>query len=728
MTENKFIYCITDQDGRSFYESSGLVQSQGQFRELQHAPDGFQDKTIEFKRDSKWFGVFRNFSFPLSFVRDGRSILNHIRYKLGYEFRSFLVIYILDFFINNTHYGFGYVPYYRGEFDLTTVKKSENKIEVSLLDGGIEAMIKANENTEYEIPIEGSEIAAVEMEGINLKNTIQYIITDGFIADNYPYNKSHIVDLQEVYKEVNDIGGVKTTSRTKVNNNNQNIKATGQWFMQATTSSTVTVEYDYMLTRSNAGGLTSEIGMTCNSQIRLINKNGIGTGYTLFQTNQPWELQGTNRVNGTITINVNEGDQLYFYTMVNPQGDGANTDTNINFNYSGTGLFKVTYFYKHPPAAVPGYHASILFKKLVEKMTDNKYSADLTYLNKKKEYFITCGDAIRRLPDAKIKTSFNDFFQWLWCNEDVYFGIGKFQDGTNVVKRAVIGDLKDQFQLPPAGSIIFGNSPIVNSLSLNKSTNLGAVRNIELDTDNEKLFNTIKIGCKDQNYEDVNGRTEFNSEQTWHAPVVRSSRTLDLSSPYREDAIGMEYVRINFGGKTTTDASSDNETFAIVIDKNNPIPAFSIYMYKVDRSETITGVIDPASHFNAKFSPKHKLLRKGRYLRSCLFDVESRNLNMTSSKKNADVKFNSLVEKEDIPVSSLGEPYFRPDLMKFETYKPINLIELQNENDLKRNCFKIVWNDKDYYGFLHTVSIQPWMNEVQSLTLISSPKNDLSSI
>lgn len=735
MTEDKFIYLITDKDGKFFYEEDGLVQTQGQFRELQHAPDGFQDQSIEYKRDSTWHGVFRNFSFPLGFVLDAKNILNHIRYKLGYEFRAFLHILIQDFFINDTEYGFGYKKYYRGEFDLTTVKKSENKIEVSLLDGGVEAMLRANENTQYTIPFDQKDFCILHNDGINLKNTVQYVITDGYstITDNYPYNKNHLVDLQEVSREVAGIPSVKSVDRTKVVNNNAEIKKTQQWFFKATTPGIVTIDYDFILKRSNID-IPTNIGIFAYVTIRNIHEDGATTGDIIFQTTEPWNLFGSDRVQGSVEVNVNKGDELYLYTSCN--ASGASGEDNINFQYSGEGLFKVTYLYRHESTFIVGYQPAPLFKKLVEKMTDGKYETDTTFLEKKKQYFITSGDAIRRIDDAKLKLSFSDFWQWLWANEDIYLGI-KTVNGKKVV---TIDELRFQYQQPislPTYSLVPVESPIrdprgpnrgYSLYDITKATNLGVVRNVEVETYRDVLFNRIKVGCQNQNYEDPNGRAEFNSTQHWSAPVVRDTKVLDLSTGnVREDAIGVEYARINFEGKYTTDASSDNETFAMYIQPTPFNVLFDVNVYRLDRSESITGVIDPVSHYNAFLSPKHKLLRKSRYLRSCLYGLEG-SLKLTQAEKNADVSFDGAAENADLPIASMGEPYFTPDLIKFETPYPLNLIELQNSEELRRNCFRIVFNEKEHFGFLHTVSIQPWMNEVQTLALISSPKNDLSTI
>ncbi len=738
----EFKFYITDKDGKSFYESEGFVGTQGNPRELEDAPEGFQDIAIAYERNITYHGLFRSFSFPLGFVKSGASILKHIYHKLGREFKAYLILLKYHLLFDDDNFQELWKSYYKGEFDLSTYMQEENKVTVSLLDGGLESLIKANENTVYEISLEGEVLpgdevktnTAVEMDGLNLLNTIQYVITDGYIMDNYPYRKSHLVELQEVYREVADIGGVKPVTRTRVANNNSQIQATGEWFMRSTTNREVTIEYDFSLTRSNVGGLTSTLGMTCTVVIRAINNGATSPekNKVIFQTTQPWELLGTNNIKGSVTIPLSEGDEVYLYTMVNPQGSGANTDENVNFTYSGEGLFKVSYQYRHPTSYAAGLYPDILFQRLIEKISDGKYSADTTFLRTKRQYFITSGDALRGISGAVIKTSFADFWQWIWSTEDVYFGVKD--------KTAVIGSMNDVYKLPyhqtsvrprnPGGTMVFDTS----AMDMTRVVDVGEVRNLKVSPAKDFMFSSIKAGYPKQSYEDVNGRSETNQGQQWTTPVTRSSTSLDLVSPYRADPYGAEYVRINFMNKSTTDAESDNDTFVLHVERSfQRLPAVFVWvnLHKLDRTANayVTGVKDPVNLFNIQLSPKHNLLRKGRFLRSCLDKLDDQVIKFQSADRNKDMVVNypngSVVESADIPISTLGEKYFIPDILEYETNQPVNLVESMNEN---KTLFLFEWNGVKFTGFVMKAGIALWDNEVQTHQLISSPINDLSKI
>lgn len=714
MTESKFKIFLTNENGDSFYEESGNILTQGQPRAIENAPDGFQDIAIGFERNVRYMGLFRSFSFPLTFVKDGRSIIKHVFHKLGIEFRLFFILLVKRLHFTPTEYGFYYDDFYKGEIDMASCVQEEHRMTVNLMDGGIEAMIKANENVEYEIPLFGTDPIGILLDGQRLKNTAQFLITDGYIInDNSPFTHSHLVDLTEISKEVNAIGGVKAVPRTKVNQYAASIKNTQGWFLKATTQTMVSIDYDFILTRTANRFDLEPLLMRCHVQIRVIDKDGQMRVTSLFSTDQPWKLFNSDRIQGSVNIDLNVDDEVYFYTMVIPQ-DGRDSDINVKFHYSGEGLFRVTYFYRHPETAHNSISIATLCKKLVEKMTNGKYEADVSYLEKLKQYQITSGEALRRIENPKVKTSFAEFYSWLVSNEDVHFDI---RDG-----KAYIGPLEEIFQLPATT----GNP------NNQENIDVGEVRNLRVTVAREFLFNRIKIGCPNQNYEDVNGRSEFNSMQYWSVPVTRDTKELDLSTTYREDGLGIEYARINFEGQITTDSAVDNETFVVYVSSSPSAAIPGLALYKPDRTANpyVTGVIDPTTVINVKLSPRHKIDRKKRYLGSCMELLDSQVMKMTSAEKNAELIVNypsgSLVEKGDIVIATLAPRYFLPKYLEYETYKPIDLVDMMNEEDYRRHCVKLKWSGVNQAGFIMKVGCAPWDHEVQTHQLLSSPKNDLS--
>lgn len=708
---------IVNKDFQSFYVQNGTVLLQGLPKELPDFPDGFQDIAINYERNNSYRGMFRSFSVPLGFVKDGKKILTHIFYNHGSEEKAYFII--LKKALTYTEgtpdeFNFTYKSYYRGEFDFSTFVQEEDRVTINLLDGGMESEIKANENTQYEIDISSLETRKVKMDGVELKNNVQFLITDGVetLTDNYPYNKNHIVDLTEISRETSGIAGVKATERTKVRNHNTDIKATQRWFFKATTAGNVTIEYDFNLTRTAIDQI-SAIGVFVYSVIRKIDKNGVGSGPILFQTTKPWNLLGTNNIKGTVSIPVNADDELYLYTFCN--AEGATGDDVINFNYSGEGLFKVNYTYRHPESIVDTITAYQLFEQLIKKISNGKSGVSSTYLQSRTDLVITSGDLLRNIEGGKIKTNFSDFWQWLRSLLPVYFGVNN--------GNATIGLLEDVFVKPIAKNLELSN--FQTFLRINQFIYIGDVRNLKVLLAKEFMSAKIKVGYPNQTYQDTNGRTEFNSTQNWTTPLIRTSTENNMISPYRADSIGIEYVRINFDGKKSTDTSSDNDVFVLNVKKDKTGD-----YYELDRNENslFSGVISPETMFNVALRPRQMLLNNDIVLHSGFDKMDDKSLKFQSADKNSATIYNSVADSSDISISSLGNRLFLPYIFEFETYQPVALVEIMTEGNFRKMCIVFDWEGDRYYGYILKAGIQPVTREVQTFTLLAAPQNDMTKL
>ncbi len=727
MEGKQFLYFITNTAGSCYYSDRGTVMLQGQLRSLSATPDGWEDIAIGWERNMTYFGLMRNFSFPLGFVRDGAEILNYIYLTEGAEAKAFLVIYKLGLRYtpgNPGSYSFVYTGYYKGEFDFSTCVPEESRTTINILDGGLEALVKANENTQYEIPLDDPKALILRNDGVNLRNTAQYLITDGFGFDDFSLMGNHIVNLTEIQKEVSQIAGTQAPERTKVANSSTAKRATGQWFMKATADATITITYDFILTTTYpASGTALNPAAFLNVSIQAIDETDtlVTEKNKILLNKNSASLIGTFHIQGSVDLSVNAGDEVYLYTFVSIEGAGGGINT--QFNYSGEGLFKVDYLYRHPASNHSVMTAARLFNRIIDKMSEGKYTTESAYLDKRTDLVLSSGDGVRKIEGAKIKTSFSDFWQWLSSKTDVHFGI---KDG-----KAYIGELKELFQPP----IIIPDTGMGGHLTnpLDRSTDIGEVRNLKISTAKDLMFNRIKVGYPNQNYEDVNGRTEFNSTQNWTVPITRVNTELDLISPYRSDCIGIEYIRINFDGKKTTDSSSDNDTFAFQINKTAILHESGLYYYyTLDRTANpyLTGVVDPESMYNVKLSPKHSLIEKGRFLHSCLDHLDGKVIKFQTADKNAAMVVaypsGTVKENQDIVIGALPEKYFKLNLIEFETYRPVNLMEIMSSNDFRRHCLKFIWNGKVFTGYIIKAGIKPADNEVQTYQLLSTAKNDMT--
>jgi hypothetical protein len=87
----------------------------------------------------------------------------------------------------------------------------------------------------------------------------------------------------------------------------------------------------------------------------------------------------------------------------------------------------------------------------------------------------------------------------------------------------------------------------------------------DLKTGIEKdfLFSGLKIGYKKKDYENTNGRFEFNGQHDYSSDYTGgSTKILELISPFRADCYGIEFLAQE-RGKDTKDDKSDKDLFMV---------------------------------------------------------------------------------------------------------------------------------------------------------------------
>jgi hypothetical protein len=786
-----FKYYLFSKAKRPLYvDEKGFVQEgseqtwqkpDGQPAHLQYAPDGWKDTLVKYARNIKYWGLFRDMTVPMKFVRDGGKILKNRMWNFGVECICYLGILKLD----RTQLPYTYKSWFLSEINFVKFKQGLTDVQVEALEGGLSKYLKAYESTEYKIPIDDDEQhISVLMDGMELANTGLFSVTNGFdpdISEAWEFG-SHLVDLQIVNKEIEDIGGIAPVIRTKVPNDNTQITATGKWFFEATSDATVEVSYNFDLNVEYVPppGINPAATMAC--VVRKIDKNGIGTSTILVSASQAsFPIGGTYHAEGTKSISVHNGDKLYLYTFGNPSGSTG--DAQMRFTYSGAEPFlKINYTFRQAPTQNSCLWPYRLAEKLLEKITEaepgrytlkSDFLKSLTY-----EIAMASGDSLRRISKSFIKTTLSDFFKSFnrW-------GIGLGVEGDQLV----IEKLEYFFQ---KGVI----------------TDVGEVKDASVSVSDDLLFNTISLGYKQEDYQEINGRYEFNQGQKWALPITRVTKDLDLVSVYRADPFGIELLRINFGEKKTTDSDSDNDTFFLNVKKNftsftttlsfgtlflipviivqgkpemlskftkgvrfsvmgttlndgtytvtedahlgadpsvffipvnkplqnedNKVATLEIAGYILNRPAytLVEGLLYPGTAFNIELSPKRSLLLNGRFIRSCMDTyLDAEKVRFTSADKNTDLKTTlngvTISEQEDVQIGSLGELLFRPYYFNFTTQVPVNLPELVNQNPYGKVKFSV--NNVAFYGFLMDGGIKPATNDTQQWKLLCAPESDL---
>lgn len=167
------------------------------------------------------------------------------------------------------------------------------------------------------------------------------------------------------------------------------------------------------------------------------------------------------------------------------------------------------------------------------------------------------------------------------------------------------------------------------------------------------VYSRIRIGFDKQDYDTANGKDEFRFTNEYTTGVTMTDNSLEMISPYRADAYGIEFLADKIG-EDTTDNEGDTDLFMVGVKSDS-----SGLKYILNRDYLMGGVLSPDTMFNAMFSPSSMVLANEAYIGS---SVEM--LTFASSDGNSDVGIDGMGESRDI---ILSKRMFTVAEVEFET-------------------------------------------------------------
>lgn len=772
MQESNYTYRFLNGDGLHYYIDNGILSTSGLPKIIRNAPDGWQQKSLQWERNKTDFGVIRSFTIPLKFVTDGAHILRGVFYQYGFEAVCSLIINELDPSTRQLK------EIFRGDVDFTTFNDSNEFVTVNIIEGGLYKLIKANEGTPYEIPLNVPESILVKMDGMEIQQQAKFFLGNGATQNN----GQHLLDCLLLTNE-SLVSFVQSVSRRYFADNTDLLSQSDFIVRTGNSTTTLRIKFDYGVTCTLAVGETENPAAGGLMLIRSFDDNGsVNSAFVIKDYGGASNFYQHHQLSGDVTVTIPANSRVYlcmFLTISGTIASGSGADQVVFWNYdmAERDFISLEYNYRHQTTYVKALKPNDVFSALTNKLTDNTYLSESELLNTtRKNFVLTTLNGLLGKPDiAVIKTTLNDFYKF--CH--TRFSATKYVDVNNKLR---IEEIQNAFD----STIIF---------------DIGAVRDLQIDISPDLLFNNLDAGYQTNTYDDVNGKYEFNALQKWKAPVTRVKTKLDMICPYRADPYGIEILRINLDGKDTTDNQGDNDVFILdVVSENNiqnvllsfvssgnyivfpadPVVAFGTkfiitgtannnetyqvtdveYMgatqtvhtdktitvaeftvnclvqflegqvFKLNRPaySPITGVPDNTV-FNVELSPKRGLINNGSLLRSMMWKLEPGLLKFQTGEKNTDLSTTlagvTIAEKEDIEIGSLGNPLFIPVLFKFEPKADIDIMTILNTNPLGKIAFQ--YDGKNYYGFIMSINKQPATNSAQQWTLLASTDNNLNN-
>lgn len=178
-------------------------------------------------------------------------------------------------------------------------------------------------------------------------------------------------------------------------------------------------------------------------------------------------------------------------------------------------------------------------------------------------------------------------------------------------------------------------------------------REVKYSVESSVIYSTITIGYDKKDFDSVNGRDEFNFNNTYTTGCTLSDKTLSMISKYRSDCYGIEFA-VQKRAEKTTDTKSDKDVFfALCANSDGKLVP--------DRSMTIQNALSDFV-FNGAFSPMACVKANAGYIG---LQADELMLTFASSTGNSEIVIDGMAMNSNIvldtPIATCGNIDFNTD-------------------------------------------------------------------
>lgn len=593
------------------------------------------DVEMSFKR-SDYDGVVRSFSTKFEFANGAYSLLLK-EYLSNYLNSSATLV----FYTRNNSWLLN--EKFRCALDYSTFAYNDTTCEINAVDNSLASLIKAKKGAQYEYPVsELKESQPLYYDRLEMTSEIQWTIPieDNISKDIYvdKTGRAYVIPLYLVKSEI------ATKNIVEAKDQEERVSEKGY-----------PGEDDYCLKYIGKSSLKIHVKarFTISMPIGTEGYLSLGTGdrYS-FNSNTQTQLINIDR-EYTIGTAI-EAISMYVYFEKIPLAFQMGIRDIVT-------PFTIDFMSRDTSVNIDVIKPITLLNRLLRSINNEKdgVTGEISIPNQDaftgiKNAMIVPAESIRGLNKAKIYTSYTKFANWMSSE----FGFVP-----------VISDNKVTFV---HRNTLFQDKEIKN---LKDGTT-----DLEYNINAGLVYSRLKVGYDKQDYDSVNGRDEFHFTNEYTTGVTLTDNVLEMISPYRADAYGIEFL-VAKRGEETTDSDSDNDVFFVGA-------SLSGGKYQLIRWN-IAGVISPSTMFNAMYSQRHMIEANAGYIAAF-----AKELIFASSDGNSDVKINGISETADI---ALGDNLFTVGELSVETG------DLETPSDLS-GYIRIEKNGHVYKGYVKSAS------------------------
>jgi hypothetical protein len=626
----------------------------------------WDDVEMSFKRND-YDGIVRSFSTKFQFANGAYSLLLK-QYTDNYLNSNASIV----FYIRNNSWLWN--EKFRCALDFSTFSYNGTTCEINAVDNSLASLIKAKKGTQYEYNAsELREEHKLLYDRLQMHNQANFAITgeneveSEVVMHTYvdvPQNSEDYSSSLPLYIVTPDIQN-KNVVEVYDEEQNNNIPYSGTtppaaFFLKCLrTFTTVNIKFDLVVRTFGGKGLSNVIlrhydGTSYKDILRVV----IPVNDNYFAMKTPDE---------GIDIKMANGDMLFF--VLNAIGA-----TRFDFAYpvADPRYINISFMGRDETISIDVVRPISLLNRLLKSINGEKEGVTCEIASgvdsRLDNALIVAAESIRGIENAKIYTSYTKFTKWM----EAEFGFVP-----------VVSEDKVKF---------VHRDSLFQDVQIKDFTDNS--REFEYSINSSLIYSSIKVGYDKQDYDSVNGRDEFHFTNEYTTGITLTDSSMELISPYRADAYGIEFLSSK-RGEDTTDSKSDNDIFFVGAELSGD-------KYKLIRIP-VSGVISPDTMFNAMYSQRYMIKANEK-----IIGAFTNRLEFTSSEGNSDVVIDGVSEKEDILISGRS---FTVGELSFETG--------DTEIPFDLSGYIVVTNGgKTYKGYLSNVSYNLGKSEAVKYTLI----------
>lgn len=601
----------------------------------------WDDVMVSIKRGN-YDGVVRSFSSKFEFVNSAYAILKK-------QFRDKYLGAAATIVISRRNNSWTWNELFRCSLDFSTYEDDGRTLFINAIDDSLASLIKAKRGTKYEYSMDViKDDKKLWYDGLEMSESVNWQVSgnsiDGSTDVDVPISAQIREQVFPLY----------------VGSSEQNVG--NRFLIGDTPPGLISDKPDsYLIKSISSGGMEVHVDMT----VRIPD----GKYFSIILRRYYKETTGEDDYDNLAEAGVTTGDVNRNVTLSFDGGlymeDGSylvvvfKSAHDFTIRIPDSAVFTAKWISRVNPVNIDVVSPLNLLNRLLQSMNGGEEGLvgeiDMDWSFRVKHCLILAADSIRGVPNAKLYSSFNQFSEWM----SAVFGFVYEVSGNKVVFKH---------------RTLFFSSDIVKSIANYDEFSYTVNPSI--------IYSRVRVGYEKQEYDSINGRDEFRFTTTYSTGVSLTDNSLDLISPYRADAYGVEFL-VQKRGEDTTDSSSDNDVFFCGAELS-----FNGDRYELIRNGfNLSGVISSSTMFNAMYSPRSMLVANSSFVGSC-----TGLLTYTSGEGNTDVAVNGINEKDDLVI---------PESDRLFTVGEVSFVT--PEYDLPESCLGTVelkGANETYYGYM----------------------------